>query len=174
MPDGHHCWLGDARHRPIQMAGHGWRRNPTNRLRTHATAEGQQNSIGELFTQQVIQGIGSGIIHTSLLVPPQIVVSHSQMPQVLSLTLTMSYLGSSVGSAIAGGIYTNTLRPSLWAYLGRNATQDSVDQLYNSITGVLLSWCDPKRDAVNLAVSRQRSCHFSKSWTRVDRTKADK
>jgi len=135
---------------------------------------GQQNSIGELFTQQVIQGIGSGIIHTSLLVPPQIVVSHSQMPQVLSLTLTMSYLGSSVGSAIAGGIYTNTLRPSLWAYLGRNATQDSVDQLYNSITGVLLSWGDPKRDAVNLAVSRQRSCHFSKSWTRVDRTKADK
>src|SRR3569833_1695559 len=40
MPDGHHCWLGDARHRPIQMAGHGWRRNLSFWFRTHATAEG--------------------------------------------------------------------------------------------------------------------------------------
>ncbi|RYP41543.1 hypothetical protein DL767_000970 [Monosporascus sp. MG133] len=112
---------------------------------------GQENSIGELFTQQVIQGIGSGIMQISLLVPPQIVVPHAQISQALSLTLSMSFLGYSVGSAIAGGIYTNMLRPSLWAYLGRNATQELVDELYNSITGVLPGWGTPERDAVNLA-----------------------
>src|SRR5580700_4956215 len=53
--------------------------------------QGQQNSIGELFIQQVIQGVGSGIIHTSLLVPPQVVVPHAQISQVLSLTLSMSF-----------------------------------------------------------------------------------
>lgn len=114
---------------------------------------GQQNSIGELFAQQVIQGIGSGIIQTSLLVPPQIEVPHRQISQVLSLALSMSLLGSSVGFAIAGGIYTNTLRPLLWAHLGRNATQELVDKLYNSITGVLPLWGTPERDAVNFAVS---------------------
>lgn len=112
---------------------------------------GQQNSIGELFTQQIIQGVGSGIMQTSLLVPPQVVVPHTQISQVLSLTLSMSFLGFSVGSAIAGGVYTNTMRPSLWAYLERNATQELVDQLYNSITGVPPGWGTPERDAVNLA-----------------------
>ena len=118
---------------------------------------GQQNSISELVIQQVIQGVGSGIIQTSLLVPPQVVVQHAQISQVLSLTLSMSFLGFSVGSATAGGVYTNTMRPSLWAYLGRNATQELVDELYNSITGVLPGWGTPERDAVNLAVSHQCS-----------------
>jgi hypothetical protein len=118
---------------------------------------GQQNSIVELLTQQVIQGIGSGIIQTCLLVPPQIVVPHAQISQVLSLTLSMSFLGAGVGYAIAGGVYTNTLRPSLWRRLGRNATQEMVDELYNSITGVLPDWGTPERDAVNIAVSLSSS-----------------
>ncbi|KAI1125329.1 putative transporter [Nemania abortiva] len=112
---------------------------------------GQQASTAELFIQQLIQGIGSGIIHTSLLVPPQIVVPHNQIAQVLSLTLSFAVLGQSIGSAIAGGIYTNTLRPLLWKYLGINASQGLVDELFNSITGVLPSWGTPERVAVNFA-----------------------
>jgi MFS family permease len=118
---------------------------------------GQQSSIAELFIQQVIQGVGSGIIHTALLVPPQLIVPHAQIAQVLSLTLSFAVLGLTVGSAIAGGIYTNTLRPSLWKYLGGNASQGLVDQLFNSITGVLPSWGSPERVAVSFAVSRRRS-----------------
>jgi len=114
---------------------------------------GQENSVSELFIQQAIQGVGSGIIQTSLLVPPQIVVPHVQISQVLSLSLSVSFLGFSVGSAIAGGIYTNALRPSLWARLGKNGTEELVDKLYNSITAVLPGWGTPERDAVNLAVS---------------------
>ena len=113
---------------------------------------GQQNSMAELFAQQVIQGIGSGIVQTTLLVPPQVVVPHAQISQVLALIFSMSYLGRSIGSAIAGGIYTNTLRPALWMYLGRNGTQELVDELYNSITGVLPDWGTPERVAVNFAV----------------------
>jgi hypothetical protein len=118
---------------------------------------GQGSSIGELFIQQVIQGVGSGIIHTTLLVPPQVFVPHTQIAQVLSLTLSFSVLGLSVGSAVAGGIYTNTLRPSLWKQLGGNSTRELVDELFNSITGVLPTWGTPERVAVNFAVSRQCS-----------------
>ncbi|KAI1746677.1 MFS general substrate transporter [Xylaria castorea] len=112
---------------------------------------GQQSSIAELFIQQVIQGVGSGIIHTSLLVPPQASVPNDQIAQVLSLTLSCAVLGGSVGSAIAGGVYTNTLRPSLWKYLGGDSTPELVDELYNSITGVLPDWGTPERVAVNFA-----------------------
>ncbi|KAJ8126464.1 hypothetical protein O1611_g7173 [Lasiodiplodia mahajangana] len=112
---------------------------------------GQQASIAELFAQQVIQGLGSGIIQTALLVPPQIFVPHNQIAQVLSLTLSFKVLGIVIGSAIAGGIYTNTLRPLLWKYLGRGASQALVDELFNSITGVLPSWGTPERVAISFA-----------------------
>lgn len=117
---------------------------------------GQYNSTAELYAQQIIQGMGSGIVQTSLLIPPQIVVPHTQVAQVLSLAFSMLFLGFSVGSAIAGGMYTNMLRPLLWEYLPEDATQEAVDGLYNSITGVLPAWGTPDRDAVNLAVSHDR------------------
>ena len=113
---------------------------------------GQYNSLAEVFIQQVLQGIGTGIIHAVLLVPPQIVVPHAQLAQVLSLTLSMAFLGKSVGSAIAGGIYTNTMRPALRAYLGANATAQMVENLYNSITKGVPAWGTLQRDAINLAV----------------------
>ncbi|KAK0652765.1 putative transporter [Cercophora newfieldiana] len=112
---------------------------------------GHQNSIAELFIQQFIQGIGSGIIHATLLVPPQIVVPRAQIAQILSLTLSVAFLGKSVGFAIAGGIYTNTMRPALWHYLGDNATQKLVENLYNSITKGVPAWGTAQRDAISLA-----------------------
>ena len=115
---------------------------------------GQYNSLGELFAQQVVQGIGSGILQTCLLVPPQAQVPHSQISQALSLAVSMSLLGSSVGFAIAGGIYTNTMRPALRSRLGDGADENLVEKLYNSITGVVPAWGTSERDAVNLAVSR--------------------
>ncbi|KAK3939167.1 hypothetical protein QBC46DRAFT_459785 [Diplogelasinospora grovesii] len=115
---------------------------------------GQENSMAELFAQQLIQGIGSGIIQTTLLVPPEVVVPHAQIAQVLALIYSVSYLGNSIGPAIAGGIYTNTLRPALWTHLGRNGTQELVDKLYNSITtSVLPAWGTPERVAINFAYS---------------------
>ena len=112
-------------------------------------------SIAELFIPQVIQGLGSGSEGSCLLVAPQIVVPHAQISQVLSLLLTTSFIGYIVGSATAGGIYTNTLRPALWKYLGNDATQELVDKLYNAMTGGLPAWETPERNAINLAVSHQ-------------------
>ncbi|KAH8891733.1 MFS general substrate transporter [Thozetella sp. PMI_491] len=114
---------------------------------------GQDNSIAELFIQQVIQGIGSGIIQTTLLVPPQVVVPHSHIALVLALVFSASFLGSSIGSAVAGAIYTNTMRPALWKFLGDSGTQELVDALYNSITDVLPDWGTPERIAINYAYS---------------------
>ncbi|KAI0477094.1 siderochrome-iron transporter [Xylariaceae sp. FL0804] len=111
-------------------------------------------TLGELFGQQVIQGVGSGIIQTCLLVPPQVVVPRRQIAQVLALVFSLSFLGSSVGSTIAGAIYTNTMREALRHHLGDSGSAELVDQLYNSITGTLPAWGSAEREAINLAYSQ--------------------
>jgi MFS family permease len=114
---------------------------------------GQYNTLGELIVQQLIQGTGSGIIQTCLLIPPQIVVPHAQVAQVLALVFSLSFLGSTIGSTIAGAIYTNTMRKALVKSLGADATSTLVNSLYNSITGELPTWGSPDRIAINFAVS---------------------
>lgn len=75
------------------------------------------------------------------------------MPQVTALFVSFAFVGSSIGSCIAGGIYTNSLRPALWSHLGDSATTEMVNSLFNSITGTLPVWGSSERDAINAAVS---------------------
>ncbi|XDG08144.1 hypothetical protein ABKA04_007759 [Annulohypoxylon sp. FPYF3050] len=112
---------------------------------------GSQNSIAEIFIVQLIQGIGSGMVGSTLLIPAQIVVSHAEMPQMTALVVCFAFVGSSVGACIAGGIYTGTIEQELWHYLGSGATTESVAALANSITGIAPEWGTPARTAVNLA-----------------------
>ncbi|KAK5788680.1 hypothetical protein VI817_009638 [Penicillium citrinum] len=114
---------------------------------------GAPNSIFELFFVQAIQGLGSGIMQTNLLVPAQISVSHAQMPQITALVICFSFLGSSIGACIAGGIYTNTIGSALKKHLGQEATPALIQTLSNSIVGVAPAWGSPQRIAVNLAFS---------------------
>ncbi|CAI7669243.1 unnamed protein product [Penicillium pancosmium] len=114
---------------------------------------GASNSMFELFFVQVIQGIGSGIMQTNLLVPAQISVPHSQMPQITALVICFSFLGSSVGACIAGGIYTNTIGPALESHLGERATPSLIKTLSNSILSAAPAWGSLERTAVNLAFS---------------------
>lgn len=115
---------------------------------------GANNSIGELVVVQLIQGIGSGIIQTSVFVGAQIQVPHSQLAQITALVICFSFLGSSIGACIAGGVYTGTFKDQLRDQLGGSAANSTlVDSLFNSITGDLPEWGTPNRTAVNDAVS---------------------
>lgn len=117
------------------------------RLRTN------DSSIAELFIVQLVQGLGSGMIETIVIVASQIVVPHTELAQVTSLIMLSSFLGNGVGSAIAGGIYTDTLRNRLRIRLGSGMSEEHLNKLYNSITGTLPDWGSPERVAVNRAYS---------------------
>ncbi|KAI0010811.1 MFS general substrate transporter [Xylariaceae sp. FL0662B] len=112
---------------------------------------GSETSIGELFVVQLIQGIGSGMVGSTLLIPAQIQVPHAEMPQITALVICFAFVGGSVGACIAGGIYTGTLEPALRRYLGDGATAGQVAALANSINGVAPPWGTPERTAVNYA-----------------------
>ncbi|THC97961.1 hypothetical protein EYZ11_002531 [Aspergillus tanneri] len=127
----------------IRMVGYG----AMVRLRTN------ESSVAELFVVQVVQGVGSGIIETIVVVAAQISVSHAELAQVTSLTMLGSFLGNGIGSAIAGAIYTGKLRHQLRLHLGPGVSIGNVDALYNSITGTLPVWGSSERNAVNQAYS---------------------
>jgi MFS family permease len=114
---------------------------------------GADNSSAEIFIVQLIQGVGSGMIQTCLLVPAQISVSHAEMAQITALVICFSIVGGGIGSCIAGGIYTNTLIPALWNYLPGSPSAETIDQLANSITGLLPAWGTAERVAIAYAVS---------------------
>ncbi|KAI0702931.1 major facilitator superfamily domain-containing protein [Cerioporus squamosus] len=114
---------------------------------------GSDNSTAELFVVQLIQGIGSGFIQQIVVVAAQIVVPHAELAQVSALVLLTSFLGSAIGSCLAGGIYTNTFKGALRNNLGSGASQETIDALFNSITGVLPEWGTAERTAVNIAYS---------------------
>ncbi|KAK1535755.1 ENB1 protein [Colletotrichum paranaense] len=112
---------------------------------------GADNSVAELFIVQMIQGLGSGIMQLSILVPAQVVVPHREMPQITALVICCSVIGGSIGGCIAGGIYTNTFKPMLYKYLGASASPELVNSLFDSIVGTAPAWGTPERNAINHA-----------------------
>ncbi|KAI0844268.1 MFS general substrate transporter [Daldinia vernicosa] len=112
---------------------------------------GSENSIVEIFIVQLVQGIGSGMVGSTLLIPAQVVVSHAEMPQITALVVCFAFVGGSVGACIAGGIYTGMIEMELSIALGDISTAETVSALANSITAVLPEWGSPERTAVNIA-----------------------
>ncbi|KAI8243625.1 MFS siderochrome iron transporter C [Colletotrichum sp. SAR 10_96] len=124
---------------------------------------GADNSVAELFIVQIIQGLGSGIMQLSVLVPAQVVVPHREMPQITALVICFSIIGGSIGACIAGGIYTNTFKPALYRYLGNGASGQLVDSLFDSIVGTAPAWGTPERTAINHAVRNDSIPMFTQS-----------
>jgi MFS family permease len=135
-------WIGVAG-AVIRLVGYG----VMVRLRTN------ESSIAELFIVQLVQGLGSGIIETIIIVAAQISVPHAELAQVTSLIMLGTFLGNGIGSAVAGAIYTGQLRQRLRVHLGPGIDEEQVRRLYNSITETLPAWGTDERTAVNQAVS---------------------
>ncbi|KAF8815689.1 MFS general substrate transporter [Phlegmacium glaucopus] len=127
-------WIGSG----IRVVGYG----VMMRLR------GANNSTVELFIVQVIQGFGSGIIQTIIVISGQIVVSHAELAQVSSLVLLTAYLGEAVGQAIAGGIYNSNFPTELQKRLP-DASADTISTIVNAVLGVLPKWGTAERIVIN-------------------------
>jgi hypothetical protein len=97
---------------------------------------GSNNSVAELVAVQAVQGMGSGLLDITITVIAQIQVPRIEMARVTALVLLCTFLGSSVRSAVAGGIYTGTFKNSLGKYLGTGSSK-LTDAVFDSITGKL-------------------------------------
>ncbi|KIV84982.1 hypothetical protein PV11_00727 [Exophiala sideris] len=114
---------------------------------------GASNSIAELFIMQIVQGAGSGAVGTVVIVVAQIVVPRSELAQATALELLFIYLGTSLGSSIAGTIYTSLFKQRLRHWMGSQTPQSIIDTVYEAITNVGLQPGSSERNAVNHAYS---------------------
>ncbi|KAM0550280.1 hypothetical protein ACHAPJ_008950 [Fusarium lateritium] len=116
---------------------------------------GSENPLAEVYTVQIIQGLGSGIMESLLVVPVQVAVPHAELAQVTGLFTLVRFSGSALGSAVAGAIYNNRFVKELSHYLGSDASQSTIQTLYQSISASALPpWGSPERIAATLAYSQ--------------------
>ncbi|KAF2164861.1 hypothetical protein M409DRAFT_37019 [Zasmidium cellare ATCC 36951] len=114
---------------------------------------GANNSVVELYIVQAVQGAGSGLIDILIVVAAQIVVPHAELAQVTSFVLLLSFIGSSISSAVAGGIYSGTFKSALRNHLGPSVSESTIDQIFNSITQGIPPAGSTERQQVSAAYS---------------------
>ncbi|KDN44660.1 hypothetical protein RSAG8_05425, partial [Rhizoctonia solani AG-8 WAC10335] len=98
-------------------------------------SRGAKGNTGELVMTQVIQGLGGGFAAVASQVSAQASVPHSEVAMVTAMVLLVTEIGGAIGTAIAGGIWTNTMPRQLEIHLpGVNATTRA--ELLGSITTI--------------------------------------
>lgn len=117
-------------------------------------------SLGELIVVQILQGLGDGIVQTGGYISATINVPHKETAQAVALIVTIGMLGSSVGSAISGAIYTSTFPTELRKYLGDAATPEPISNIINSIDADIPAWGTPLRTGISNAYNQVTSYFF--------------
>ncbi|GMK55556.1 hypothetical protein CspeluHIS016_0206120 [Cutaneotrichosporon spelunceum] len=116
----------------------------------------------ELVLCQVLQGLGGGFAGIAAQVGAQAAVASADVATVTAMTLLLSEVGNSVGSAAATSIW-NTYMPSDLAEHVPTANQTLLDELFGSITDIVQY---PIDDPIRLgAIGAYRSVmHRLVSW----------
>ena len=78
---------------------------------------GPSSPLSYVLFSQIITGIGGGMFHVPVQLGIQAVAKHQEVAIATAMFLTFTSLGGSVGSAIAGAIWTGSLPERLEAYL---------------------------------------------------------
>ena len=116
------------------IAASDWDYHSTDRIWFHDAPSGCEQLGGKVFVMQVIQGAGSGMVGTVVIVVAQVVVPRAELAQSTALELLFLYIGNSMGSSIAGTIYTSLFKKIL-RFSMRPGTPRSVnDSVYDTIT----------------------------------------
>ncbi|CAK7233113.1 hypothetical protein SEUCBS140593_008493 [Sporothrix eucalyptigena] len=117
-------------------------------------------SLAELIIVQIVQGLGDGIVQTGGYIAATINVPHKETAQAVALIVTIGMLGSSVGSAISGAIYTSTFPNELRHYLGDLATPELISDIINSIDSNVPAWGTVARTGIANAYNQVTSYFF--------------
>ncbi|KAI9060414.1 drug:h+ antiporter [Trametes sanguinea] len=111
-------------------------------------SRGADSSDAEIVWTQLLQGIGGGFASVCSQVGAQASVPHVDVAMVTAVVLLWTEIGGSVGSAVAGAIWTNTMPGKLAEHLPA-LNQTERDTLFGSITSVMvLPFDDPTRQGV--------------------------
>jgi hypothetical protein len=110
-------------------------------------------NIGFIIMCQIFIAFGGGTLVICEQMTVTAVSSHQYVPAVLSMENMIANIGGSIGSTIAGAMWTGIFPQKLVEYLPASALDD-LSAIYGSIT-VQSSYAigSPERDAINRAYS---------------------
>ena len=91
---------------------------------------GPSNPLLYVLFSQIVTGIGGGMFHVPVQLGIQAVARHQEVGIATAMFLTFTSLGGSVGSAIAGAIWTSILPAKLSEYLPEMSSEVR-SRLYN-------------------------------------------
>lgn len=108
-------------------------------------------NVGYVTMCQILNGAAGGILSVVMPIMVMASVTHQEVAVVLALHSLFAYIGSSVGIAISGALWTNLLPAKLALYLPAEL-QSEVATIYGDITVQLgYEWGSPAREAIVLA-----------------------
>ncbi|KAI0759138.1 drug:h+ antiporter [Trametes elegans] len=111
-------------------------------------SRGANASDAEVVWTQLLQGIGGGFASVCSQVGAQASVPHVDVAMVTAVVLLWTEIGGSIGTAVSGAIWTNTMPNKLAAHLPA-LNQTERDTLFGSITSVMtLPFEDATRQGV--------------------------
>ena len=85
---------------------------------------GPSNPLSYVLFSQIVTGIGGGMFHVPVQLGIQAMAKHQEVGIATAMFLTFTSLGGSVGSAIAGAIWTGVLPERLHAYLPNMSNEE--------------------------------------------------
>ncbi|KAI0755989.1 drug:h+ antiporter [Irpex lacteus] len=98
-------------------------------------SRGANASDAEIVWTQLLQGIGGGIAAVASQVGAQASVTHTDVAVITAVVLLWTEIGGSVGTAIAGAVWTNLMPKNLAKYLPQLSAEERA-KLYGSLTTV--------------------------------------
>ncbi|KXN85124.1 Siderophore iron transporter 3 [Leucoagaricus sp. SymC.cos] len=99
-------------------------------------SRGANASDAEIVWSQLLQGIGGGFASVASQVGAQASVTHADVAMVTAVVLLITEIGGSIGSAIAGALWTN-LMPGKLAKCLSFLPADQQAELFSSITAAI-------------------------------------
>ncbi|EKM58957.1 uncharacterized protein PHACADRAFT_25102 [Phanerochaete carnosa HHB-10118-sp] len=98
-------------------------------------SRGANASDAEVVWTQILQGFGGGIAAATSQVGAQASVTHADVAIITAVVLLWTEIGGSVGTAIAGAVWTNTMPKQLAKHLPQLSDAQRAE-LFGSITSV--------------------------------------
>nr|VWP00768.1 C3H1-type domain-containing protein [Ganoderma boninense] len=109
-------------------------------------SRGANGSAAEIVWTQILQGMGGGFSVVAASVAAQASVPHVDMATATAILFVWSEIGSAIGSAVAGAIWTSEMPVKLAEHLP-GTDQATRDALFGSITDVMaFPFGDPTRE----------------------------
>ena len=112
-------------------------------------SRGANASDAEVVWTQILQGMGGGMASVTIQVGAQASVTHADVAMATAVVLLITEIGGSIGTAVAGAIWTNRMPGELVKSLGGFLNQTEIDTIYSSVAvAAAYPRGDPTREGV--------------------------